>query len=103
MATIYRGTTPTLIFSFETVDVSNISVAVLTVKQNGEEIIRRELDSATVDESTISWTFTQEETLALSNTKARIVCDWLLADGTRGRSAALIVTTANPGVEEVLE
>lgn len=100
---IIRATTPTIIISFSTVDVSQIEVANLYIKQRGTAVITRDISTATVGESTISWTLTQAETLLLSEkSRALIVCDWLLSDGTRGRSYEVNETVENSGKNEVI-
>ena len=83
---IIRATTPTIEFAFKTVSVSNISAAILTIKQGGVVLIEKALSEATIGEKSLSWTLTQEECLTLNNGKATIMLNWLTADGTRGAS-----------------
>ena len=68
---IARGTTPSLTFTFHTVNVSDIEVAYLTVEQLDENIIEKTKADAMVDpeKRTITWTLTQEETLSLNSRK----------------------------------
>ena len=81
MNRIIIGTTPTITYTFKVVPVSSIVKAVLTVKERGENIIEKDLSDATVGEDTLSWTLTQEETLAIGARGASIMLNWLTADG----------------------
>ena len=85
---IISATTPTITFNFSEVDPAEISVAYLIIKIGGTTVIEKDLLSATVDETSISWTLTQEETLLLkpAGIVCRICCDWKTNNGTRGRS-----------------
>lgn len=105
MAAIIRGTTPTVQFTFKKIDVDDIAVAYISVKQNKAPVIEQDLTEATVSsqDNTITWRLTQDQTLLLSTARnAKIVCDWRLDDGTRGRSATLEVSIDNPGKDEVI-
>lgn len=51
MERIIMGTTPTFEYTFKTVDVSNITTAVLTIKQGGEVAIEKTLSDATPTET----------------------------------------------------
>ena len=86
MAQIIRGTTPTIQFTFNNVTVSNISTAILTIKQYGETKLEKDLTSATIGQKTISWDLTQTESLSLKYGVCTVMINWLLADGTRGAS-----------------
>ena len=87
MAEIIKGTTPTIVYTFSTVRVSDISVAYLTIKQDGTTKLERDLTTATVGENSLSWTLTQAETLALAvDDTINLMLNWKLADGTRGAS-----------------
>ena len=102
---IVRGTTPTIIFSFKEITVSTITEAFLVVKQWDAAKITKDLDAGTVDSvaKTVSWKLTQSETLGLDQTKqAVITCDWLLTDGTRGRSVAKTECVENSGKDSVI-
>ena len=85
---IVRGTTKQIHFSFPGVDLTDIAVAYLTVKQ-GNVIIEYDLSDATsVTSDEIAWTLTQEDTLAFAAGKkpARVQCRYRLSDGTAGAS-----------------
>lgn len=103
MATIIRGTTPTITFTFSDIDVSTITVAIMSIKQSGSIKVEKKLANATVGEDSLSWKLTQEETLSFaSNTQGTIACDWKLNDGTRGRSNLLLFDIGEPGVNIVI-
>ena len=84
---IPRGTTPTLIFTYNTVPVNTITDAYLTITSRGEKIIEKDLSEAVIGQKTLSWTLTQEETLAIEvNAKIEIQCRYKTADGYAGVS-----------------
>ena len=87
MASIIRLTTPTIKYGFKVVTVSDIIAAYLTIRQNGQTIIEKDLSEATVGEKSLSWRFTQEETKLLANGKITAMLNWKTQDGTRGASA----------------
>lgn len=93
MANVIRATTPTITYQFSVIDVTDISVAYLTITQGGKTIVEKDLTTATVGEDTLSWTFSQAETLAIRAGQAFTMLNWRLADGTRGASKreALII------------
>lgn len=102
MAQIIRGTTPTIQFTFNYVDVDNISTAVLTIKQSCVEKVEKDITAATAGEKTLSWTLTQEESLSLATGACKIQCNWLLADGTRGASKIYNVEITPNQIHEVI-
>ena len=102
MATIIRGTTPPIKYTFQTVKPSDISVAYLTAKQGGATKIEKALADATVGEDFIAWTLTQEDTLALSPAMAYFMCNWKKADGTRGASEEMGAMVTSNHKEEVI-
>lgn len=100
---IIRGTTPTIIFTFSQIRISDITVAYLVIKQSNKPLIEKDISEALIDETSISWKLTQEETLGLSaNRESVIYCDWKLTDGTRGRSTVRTENTENSGKNEVI-
>lgn len=104
MEQIIRGTTPTVKFTFATVDVTTISVAYLTIlSSEGTVLLTKDMDTAEVGEDYISWTLTQTETLVLPlYGKVQVWCDWRIADGTRGRSKIAEYTIGVTGKNEVI-
>ena len=103
MADIIRGTTPTIIYNFATVDVSEIAVAYLTFKANGSVVIRKDLAAATVGEASLSWELSQAETLIFgTNQHAKMMINYRLADGTRGASTETEVVFRDNHITEVI-
>lgn len=105
MADIIRGTTPTITFTFSAVEVSDIAVAYLTLKQ-GAVLVEKDIAAALIDaeNNTLSWTLAQEDTLKLAATtvRAAAICDWKLASGIRGRSSIASFTVSEAGKDEVI-
>lgn len=97
---IIRGTTPTIQFSFSTINAEDITVAYLVISQNGNTVIERS-DGEVID-GKLSYTLTQDETLAL-NTKqfAKVSLDWK-AGATRGRSKVFEASVQNSNKNEVI-
>lgn len=101
---IIRGTTPTIIFTFNDIKPADITACVLAVKQDGQTIINKSLSDAIVEADNISFTLTQAETLTITKYySVTVVLDWLLTDGTRGRSQAITATVEDPALNAVLE
>ena len=101
MAAIIKGTTPTIIYTFNEITVSNIVTAVLTIKNGSTITIEKTLEVATVGENSLSWKLSQEESLAVSG-NAEMMINWVLGDGTRGASKTTSVTFAPNHKEEVI-
>lgn len=101
MAAIIKGTTPTIIYTFNEISVANIVTAVLTIKRGTNIIIEKTLAAATVGENSLSWKLSQEESLSVSG-NAEMMLNWVLGDGTRGASTMTSVTFAPNHKEEVI-
>lgn len=100
---IIRGTTPTFVFTFKTVSPSNLVSAFLVIKQSGKVRISKDITEATIEENSIEWAITQEESLQLSiGRPAEIHCDWTTGDGTRGHSEPALCDVIPGGKEEVI-
>lgn len=102
MTKIYRGTTPTITYTFSTVDVADIAVAILTVSVNDVVVLEKDLTTATVGVNTLSWLFSQEDTLALTGRRADFMLNWLLMDGTRGVAENETAVILKNSKEEVI-
>lgn len=102
MERIIMGTTPTFEYTFKTVDVSNITTAILTIKQGGEVAIEKTLSDATATETALCWTLTQVETLSLEKGAASVMLNWKTSDGTRGASAEEQLSILTNFVKEVI-
>lgn len=98
---IIIGTTPTIIYTFKMVSVSDITVAILTIK-SGNNTLTKTLEDAEIGEDSLSWTLTQEETLAISAEVSSMMLNWKTQDGTRGASAKTTVIMSDNYVREVI-
>lgn len=102
--TIARFTTPTFVFTFDEISVSDIVNAKLNLNIRGERYVTKDFSSANVntDANTISWTLTQAESGTLPEGRTgEVYCSWLYDDGTRGRSKYsefLVVAAGEEGV-----
>lgn len=101
MARIIEGTTPTIKYTFTDIDTSNIQVAYLTIKGKNS-MLKKSLEDATVSNGMLTWHLTQEETLAVGVGDAKIMCNTLLADGTRTASAETDVKFTGNHIPEVI-
>ena len=102
MTKIIIGTTPTITYKFKVVDVSEITVAILTIKERGATLIEKDLSDATVGEDSLSWTLSQEETLSIGAKSASMMLNWKLADSTRGASDVVLITGGDNHIREVI-
>lgn len=102
MATIVKGTTPTIKYTFRIVDPAEFVKAYITIKQNGKIILEKNLRDAETGEGYISWTLTQEETLGITKGKITARLNWKTADGTRGTSSREIILIEDNEKNEVI-
>lgn len=85
MITIALGTTPTVLIELNEVNPQDFVIADLTIKRGKDIILTRHIDTATINGKEISWKLTQKETLDFSvSTSYRVMCNWVMSDGTRG-------------------
>ncbi len=102
---IWRGTTPTLQLVVKTVDPSTITDSRLSFYTAQETVVEKDLSTAEVSSDSISWTLTQEETLAIQSPGRMTlyaICNWLTSNGTRGVSNSDTVVFKNNPVNEVM-
>lgn len=84
---IPRGTTPTLTFAYKTVPVETIVEAWLTMTQRGKLVVDKDIETCRKGEDTLSWSLTQEETLAIEvDAEVEIQCRYKTASGFAGAS-----------------
>lgn len=102
MTKIIIGTTPTIIYTFKIVSPADLTKAILTIKCAGQIILEKTLADAVVGENSLSWTLTQQETLALGTRTAKMMLNWLTASGTRGASAETIIVGVTNHKREVI-
>ena len=98
---VVRGTTPSFIFTFSSVQVADISVAKFTIKQNGRIAITKDLSDAVVGTSTITWVLSQSETLGLNLGEAEFMINFV-ANGERGTSTKSLILVESNHIEEVI-
>lgn len=84
MITIALGTTPTILINLDKVDPKTFVIADLTIKGRNNILLTRNIDTAIIKDSQISWKLTQKETLALGLGTYSVMCNWVTADETRG-------------------
>ena len=99
---IISGTTPTIVYTFSTIDVSMIRSAVLTIRSENRVTILKNLEDASIEASSLYWKLTQEESLSLKVGKASIMLNWVLNDGTRGVSRTADLMVAANDINEVI-
>ena len=89
---MYRGTTPTLIFTLP-FDCSNITKLNIAFAQDEKVILEKELDSCDLNGKTLSVTLTEEDTL-LFDCKKRCVEIQLRIGCGESRLASKIIKTS---------
>ena len=83
---IVRGTTPTIRFTFKTIDPREMEAAYLTISQDGV-LIEKGLGEAEAYGDCLEWRLSQAETLSLVADRAtKVQCRYRLPDGTAGAS-----------------
>ena len=102
MTNIIIGTTPTITYKFKIVSPTELEKAILTIKCNGQLILEKNLADASVGEDTLSWTLTQEETLAIGTHTAKMMLNWLTHSGKRGASEETTISGIQNHVKEVI-
>ena len=109
MSQIIQGTTPTIVYTFSSVDVEDITTAELTFKGNSAIVLQKHIAAATVTPATqtapgtIAWKLSQAETIELYKSgKLGMMCNWKTTDGTRGASAETIVFFTANHIAEVI-
>ena len=102
MNTIVVGTTPTIQFKFNTIALSSLSQARLTIKRGNEIVLTKSLSDAAVEDEAISWTLSQAETLSVGKGHRAVMLNWLTADGTRGVSPETRVLFADNHIRQVM-
>lgn len=102
MTEIIIGTTPTITYKFKIVSPSDFRACILTIKCNGQILIEKTLSDAEIGTDSVSWTLTQAETLSLGTRVAKMMCNWVTADGTRGASAETVIMGVTNHKSEVI-
>ena len=105
MATLYRGTTPTIWYKFRKIDPSQIVEGFLTIRQgfNFRAIaLEKSIDDADISEMKVSWDLSQSETLKLREGEAIAYFNYLLNNGKRGKGKDLRLDVRTSGKDEVI-
>lgn len=102
MTEIIIGTTPTITYKFKIVSPSDFRACILTIKCNGQILIEKTLSDAEIGTDSVSWTLTQSETLSLGTKTAKMMCNWVTRDGTRGASAETVILGVTNHKSEVI-
>ena len=102
---MYRGTTPTYIFTLpESVDMTQATDVYVTFAKTDTTIIFTKTgDDLEVAEHTVSVYLTQEETLSFPNAKVAVQLNWLFPNGRRACSNILYITARQNLINEVIE
>lgn len=89
---IYRGTTPTIKFKMP-FKLDNLSLCYVSLSQNKKLLIDKDISDCTVDDTTISVTLSQAETLSLrSGRDVEVQIRWKLVDDKAFASEAFVDT-----------
>ena len=92
---MYKGTTPTYIFTFpEDVDISQADEIYVSIGDlNGEEILRLTGNDLDVVDNTVQIYLDQAQTLALPSGRARCQLNWIYQDGAKLKRACSQIMT----------
>lgn len=66
MAIIARWTTPSITYKPSAVEIANVDEIFLVIKQNGEEVLRKDKNDATVSTNGFTWGLEQTDTSKLA-------------------------------------
>lgn len=102
MVFIIIGTTPTITYTFKTVSPSDFRACILTIKCAGQMLLEKTLADAEIGTNSVSWTLSQSETLSLGTRVAKMMCNWVTADGTRGASEITTIRGDTNHIPEVI-
>lgn len=80
---MYKGTTPTITFTFSDFDPSRAEKIIVTFKTGGTTTMEFENDDLTITESAISLYLTQEQTLNFRHGDMSVQINFKFADGSR--------------------
>ena len=102
MTQIIIGTTPTITYKFKIVSPTELEKAILTIKIAGHVILEKTLADAVVEEDSLSWTLTQQETLDIGTRNGKMMLNWLTHSGKRGASEETTIVGIQNHVKEVI-
>ena len=99
---IVIGTTPTIKYTFNKVNVNDITKAILSISRYDNVILTKSLSEATVGNDFLSWTLTQEETLNVGESTVNIMLNWVDTSGIRGVGESMLIKFTKNDINEVL-
>lgn len=102
MANIRVGTTPSISFRFKSIACQDIVKAIVTFERDGVEILRKTLETATIQDNRLTWKLSQEDTIAINEGMTNCMLNWVTADGTRGTSDEMALMFDSNHIEEVI-
>lgn len=98
MSSIYRGTTPTytLTFTDDNLDFGDANEIVVCIGNKSKQCLLEITGSdLTIETNKISFSLSQEQTLALPNTDLLVQVNWTYQSGTETKRAASNQATIN--------
>lgn len=103
---MYKGTTPTYIFTNNEVDLTQTTKVYVTFSDgNGNEIFTKSGDDLTVEEHSVSVWLDQTETLSFPNGRVAVQINWTYNEGNKVKRACSekMTITANKNlIDEVI-
>ncbi len=102
MSLIARYTTPSITYKPSLVEIAEVDKIFLVVKQNGQEVIRKDIDDAITDENGFTWYLEQEDTALLDTRVSAVVKIDYLSGTARFTTEPKTYNVTNSGIEEVI-
>lgn len=103
---MYKGTTPTYIFTNNEVDLTQATKVYVTFSDgNGNEIVTKSGDDLTVEEHSVSVWLSQAETLSFPNGRVAVQINWTYNEENKVKRACSekMTITANKNlIDEVI-
>lgn len=103
MDKVARWTTPTFSYKPSLVEAANIAEIYLVLKQSGQVILSKNMESATISDGTFFWDLSQEDTGAIRSGKELAVkIDYKDRFGKRYTTEPKLYTVDESGINEVI-
>lgn len=80
---MYKGTTPTLTFTFTDCDPTLAESIIVTIAKQGVTVLEKATSALTITETSVSFKLSQEETLAFPTGEVQCQINLLYSDGSR--------------------
>lgn len=100
---MYRGTTPTVTFSFSDTDPTLAVEIIATLARQGRTLMEKTGSDLTVTETSVSFKLTQEESLSMQQGKVAVQLNMLFPDGNRGATKIKYIDWEKNLHEEVMQ